>query len=193
MKKLGNIMPDWLAGLNNSFTYKGFNFSILIDAKVGGDVYSRTNQDGWATGALKSTTGNNANGKPVRDPIADGGGWLFDGVFEDGSPNTIYKDLDSFRWDSWARAERWLYDGTYVKLREMSLTYSLPRSILGNGKVLRGVDLSVFGRNLAILYKKSENFDPEVANRNASQSSQGSEFGSNPSARNIGFRVKLTF
>jgi len=75
----------------------------------------------------------------------------------------------------------------------MSLSYSLPRSILGKGKVLRGVDLSVFGRNLAILYTKCENFDPEVANRNASQSSQGSEFGSNPSARNIGFRVKLTF
>jgi hypothetical protein len=193
MKKLGNIMPDWMAGLNNSFSFKGFNLSILIDAKVGGDVYSRTNQDGWATGSLKHTTGNNANGKPVRDPIADGGGWLFDGVFEDGSPNNIYKNLDGFRWNGWAMAERWLYDGTYVKLREMSLTYSLPRSIFGNAKVLSGVDLSVFGRNLALLYSNAENFDPEVSNRNASQASQGSEFGSNPSARNIGFRVKLTF
>ncbi len=192
MKILGNIMPDWLAGINNSFTYKGINFSFLIDARVGGDVYSRTNQDGWATGSLKSTTGNNPNGVPVRDPLEDGGGYLFDGVFEDGTPNDIYKDLDGFRWNSWARAERWLYDGTYVKLREMSLTYSLPRSIIGTG-LLRGVDLSVFGRNLAILYTKCENFDPEVSNRNATQVSQGSEFGANPSARNIGFRVKLSF
>jgi len=80
-----------------------------------------------------------------------------------------------------------------VKLREMSLTYSFPRSILGDQKVLNGVDLSVFGRNLAILYTEAENFDPEVSNRNATQASQGSEFGSNPSARNIGFRVKFTF
>ncbi|MCP4311537.1 MAG: SusC/RagA family TonB-linked outer membrane protein [Bacteroidetes bacterium] len=193
LKKLGNIMPDWMAGINNSFTYKGINFSVLIDAKIGGDVYSRTNQDGWATGALKSTTGNNPKGNPVRDPIAEGGGWLFDGVFENGSPNDVYKDLDGFRWNSWARAERFMYDGTYVKLREMSLTYSLPSSILGNGKLFKGVDLGVFGRNLAILYSKAENFDPEVSNRNATQASQGSEFGSNPSARNIGFRVKLTF
>jgi len=193
MRNLGNIMPDWMAGLNNSFTYKGFNLSILIDAKMGGDVWSRTNADGWATGSLKHTTGNNANGKPVRDPISEGGGWLFDGVFEDGSPNTIYKDLDGFRWNGWSKGERWLYDGTYVKLREMSLTYSFPRSILGDQKVLNGVDLSVFGRNLAILYTEAENFDPEVSNRNATQASQGSEFGSNPSARNIGFRVKFTF
>ncbi len=75
----------------------------------------------------------------------------------------------------------------------MSLTYSLPRSILGSQKVLNGVDLSVFGRNLAILYTNVENFDPEVSSRDARQTSQGSEFGSNPSARNIGFRVKFTF
>jgi hypothetical protein len=81
-----------------------------------------------------------------------------------------------------------LYDATYVKLREISLSYALRLK----GKNL-GVDLSVFGRNLAILYSKTPNFDPEVSNRNASIASQGSEFGSNPSARNIGFRVKFTF
>jgi TonB-linked SusC/RagA family outer membrane protein len=188
LKKLGNVMPDWLAGLNNSFTYKNINFSFLIDAKVGGKVWSRTNADGWATGALPSTTGLNANGKPVRDPVEDGGGYLFDGVFEDGTPNNIYQYLDDFRWNGWAAGERWLYDATYVKLREMSLSYSFRFK----GKST-GVDVSLFGRNLALLYTKAENFDPEVSNRNASMASQGSEFGSNPSARNIGFRLKFTF
>jgi hypothetical protein len=193
LRILGNIMPDWLAGISNSFNYKGLQFGFLIDAKVGGDVYSRTNQDGWATGALKSTVGLNANGVPVRDPIADGGGYLFDGVFEDGTPNTIYKDLDGFRWNSFARAERWIYDASYVKLREVSMSYSLPGTIMNKLKPINGVDLGVFARNVAILYTKAENFDPEVSNKDASQSSQGSEFGSNPSARNIGFRVKVTF
>ena len=188
MRKLGNFMPDWLGGINNSFTYKNFNFSFLIDGRVGGDVWSRTNADGWATGALKSTIGLNANGKPVRDPVETGGGYLFDGVFADGTPNNKYQYLDDFRWNGFASGERWLYDGTYFKLREMSLTYTL--ALKG---WLRGIDFSVFGRNLAILYTKCENFDPEVSNRNAAMDSQGSEFGSNPSARNIGFRVKFNF
>ncbi|RTE53901.1 SusC/RagA family TonB-linked outer membrane protein [Arenibacter aquaticus] len=192
VKKLGNIMPDWLGGLNNSFSYKNFNLSVLIDAKMGGDVYSRTNQDGWATGALTSTVGLNPNGVNVRDPLEDGGGYLFDGVFEDGTPNTVYKDLDGFRWNSFARAERWLYDASYVKLRQITLSYSLPKTLISK-LGLKAVDLSVFGRNLALLYKKNENFDPEVSNRDASLSSQGSEFASNPSARNVGFRAKFTF
>ncbi len=188
LKKLGSIMPDWMAGLNNSFSYKNFNFSFLIDAKIGGNVWSRTNADGWATGALKSTTGLNANGKPVRDPVETGGGYLFDGVFADGTPNTVYQYLDDFRWNGFAAGERWLYDATYIKLREMSFTYTLPLK----GRI-RGIDISIFGRNLALLYSKCPNFDPEVSNRNASLASQGSEFGSNPSARNIGFRMKFTF
>ncbi|MHA7942389.1 SusC/RagA family TonB-linked outer membrane protein [Formosa sp. 3Alg 14/1] len=191
-RKLGNIMPDWLGSINNSFTYGNFNFSVLIDAKWGGDVYSRTNQDGWATGALTSTVGNNANGVPVRDPISEGGGYLFDGVFEDGSPNTIYQDLDGFRWNNFARAERWLYDATYVKLRQISIGYSLDRDLV-NKIGLSGVDFSVFARNIALLYSRNENFDPEVANKGASQSSQGSEFAAPPSARNIGLRVKIDF
>ena len=192
VRKLGNIMPDWIGGINNSFTYKGVNLSFLIDAKIGGDVWSRTNADGWATGVLKNTIGLNPKGNPVRDPLADGGGYLFDGVFEDGTPNNVYQYLDDFRWNGFAAGERWLYDASYVKLREVSLSYSLPYSIVSKLK-LRGVDVSAFGRNLAILYSNTENFDPEISNRNATQESQGSEFGSNPSARNIGFRIKLTF
>ncbi len=192
VRKLGNIMPDWMGGINNSFNYKGVNLSFLIDAKIGGDIWSRTNADGWATGVLKSSIGLNPKGNPVRDPLADGGGYLFDGVFENGTPNTVYQYLDDFRWNGFAAGERWLYDASYVKLREISLGYSLPLNLVSKAK-LRGVDLSLFARNIAILYSKTENFDPEVSNRNASQASQGSEFGSNPSARNIGFRVKLTF
>lgn len=192
VRKLGNIMPDWIGSINNSFSYKNLNLSVLIDAKMGGDVYSRTNQDGWATGALTSTVGLNPNGVDVRDPVDEGGGYLFDGVFEDGTPNNVYQDLESFRWNSFARAERWLYDASYIKLRQISLSYSLPKKLVK--KIgLSAIDLSVFARNIALLYKKNENFDPEVSYQNASLSSQGQEFGSNPSARNVGFRTKFTF
>lgn len=192
--KLGNIMPDWLAGVNNSFSYRGLNFSFLIDARIGGDIYSRTDQDGWATGVLMSTVGNNPKGNPVRDPVEDGGGYLFDGVFENGSPNDVYLNLDDVRWNQafFTIADRWLYDASYVKLREMSLSYSLPRNLVSKLN-LSGIDIGVFARNVAILYSNTENFDPEVANRDASGYSQGSIYAANPSARNIGFRVKLTY
>jgi TonB-linked SusC/RagA family outer membrane protein len=192
LRTLGNIMPDWLAGINNSFSYKGFNFSFLIDAKIGGDVWSRTNSDGYVTGVFKSTTGLNDRGKPVRDPVEVGGGYRFDGVFEDGTPNDIYTYLDDYRWNGYAWGERWLYDASYVKLRELAFSYSLPRNLTGKLK-LRGIDLGVYARNVAILYNKCVNFDPEVSNVDASQSSQGSEYGSNPQARSIGFRIKLTY
>ena len=192
LKKLGSVMPDWFGSINNSFTYKNFNFAFLIDCKWGGNIYSRTNQDGWATGALTSTVGLNAKGMPVRDPLDQGGGYLFDGVFKDGKPNNVYKYLDDFRWDGFARGERWLYDASYVKLRQVALSYQIPQTL--TRKVgLNQVEVSAFARNVAILYKKSENFDPEVANRGAAQSSQGSEYAAPPSARNIGFRVKIVF
>ena len=137
VKKLGNIMPDWLGSINNTFSYKGFEFGFLIDAKVGGEVYSRTDQDGFVTGSLAnipgvigSTVGTNARGGMVRDNPADGnGGYLVDGVFEDGTPNNVYLYLDDARWGLFRHGEANLYDGTYVKLREMSLSYSLPKSI----------------------------------------------------------------
>ena len=192
LKKLGNVMPDWLGSINNSFTYKNFNFAFLIDSKWGGNIYSRTNQDGWATGALTNTTGLNPKGMPVRDPLAQGGGYLFDGVFKDGKPNNVYKYLDDFRWDGFARGERWLYDASYIKLRQIALSYQIPQSISRKVK-LNQVEVSAFARNVAILYKNSENFDPEVSNKGAAQSSQGSEYAAPPSARSIGFRVKIVF
>jgi hypothetical protein len=136
--------------------------------------------------------GLNANGVSVRDPLNVGGGYLFDGVFADGSPNNVYKYLDDFRWNAFARAERWLFDDSYIKLREVALSYSVPANTFKQIGI-KQVNVSVFARNAAILYTKAKNFDPEVANRGASQSSQGSEFAAPPSARNIGFRAKITF
>lgn len=192
LKKLGNVMPDWMGSINNSFTFKKFNFSFLIDSKWGGKIYSRTNQDGWMTGALTSSIGLNAKGMPVRDPLDEGGGYLFDGVFEDSKPNNKYQYLDDFRWDGFASGERWIYDASYVKLRQIAFTYQIPQALTSKIK-LSQVDVSVFARNVAILYRNNENFDPEVANKGAAQSSQGSEYAAPPSARNIGFRVKVVF
>jgi hypothetical protein len=191
VKAIGNIMPDWVSGINNTFRYRNFSFNVLIDARIGSELQSSTNSDGFATGTLKSTTGLNQRGKPVRDPLETGGGYLFEGVYEDGTPNTSYLYLDDFRWTGFPW-KQWVYDASYVKLREVALSYSFPKKLISKLH-LTGADVSVFGRNLALLYTQVPNVDPEVSFSDASIASQGSEFGSNPSARTIGFRVKLTF
>ena len=126
VKAVGNIMPDWMSGINNTFRYKSVSFSFLIDAKMGGDTFSQTNSDGFTTGVLKSTTGNNPKGNPVRDLVEDGGGYLFDGVFEDGTKNDKYLYLDDFRWTGFPTS-KWIYDASYVKLREVALSYYIAK------------------------------------------------------------------
>ena len=81
VKKLGNIMPDWLGSINNTLSFKGLEFNFLIDAKVGGDVYSRTDQDGFVTGVLENipgVIGSSVTRAPVTRrmalPLAPGGG-----------------------------------------------------------------------------------------------------------------------
>jgi hypothetical protein len=78
-----------------------------------------------------------------------------------------------------------------VKLREANLTYSLPRSIVAKLGGVKGVDLSVFGRNLWIIHKNLPHSDPE---ENLSAGNlQGYQSGAYPTTRSIGFNVKLVF
>ena len=94
---LGNIYPDWFGGITNSFTYKNLNLSFLVDFKKGGDIFSVTHMFGMYTGVLEETAATNANGKNVRDALADGGGVLIEGavygkVNTDGTVAFLNKD-----------------------------------------------------------------------------------------------------
>jgi fructose-specific component phosphotransferase system IIB-like protein len=77
-----------------------------------------------------------------------------------------------------------------VKLRELSLTYALPSTVLGDS-FIRGVDISLVGRNLWIISKNVEHFDPEVIL--TSGNNQGIEQGAYPSVKTVGVNVKLNF
>jgi hypothetical protein len=128
----------------------------------------------------------------MRDPVAQGGGYCFGGVHEDGTPNTTYLEMEDARWNPFAVGQRWLYDASFLKLREVVFSYSLPTEFLSKLQIKDAV-LSVFGRNLAILHSNVPNVDPEASQNNSSLSSQGGEYGSIPQSRSIGFSLKLTF
>ncbi len=190
---LGNINPDWTAGMNNKFTYKNWAASFLIDWQKGGSVFSLDLYYGLGTGLYEETVYTNDLGNPVRNLISDGGGLILEGVFEDGTPNTKRVEGADYRVFGWSRNPNaaFVYDASYLKLREVVISYSLPSSMMSKANWIQGVTFSLVGSNLWIIQKNLPHADPE-----ASQSSgnvQGWQSGVMPSMRNVGLTVNLQF
>lgn len=195
---IGDPNPDWNGGFLNTIRYKNFNFSFLIDVQRGGDVWSLDMHYGQGTGVLESTAGVNDLGNPVRNPVTggeDSGGLVLDGVQADGSQNTVRAPADFYGgvyyWGSATSNPSQLttYDASYVKLREVALSYDLPNTILGN--VFQNASLSVVGRNLWIIHKNLPYADPESGL--GAGNGQGFISGAYPSTRSVGVKLDLTF
>ena len=184
----GSYLPDWTGGVTNTFGYKGFSLGATIDIRHGGNVYSTTNRYGQYSGLLDVTAGLNDKGNPKRDPVAEGGGVHVTGVTAAGETFDDYVEaVDYFANQSTIR-QNYLYDASFVKLREAKLTYSLPGTITSKTP-FTGISVGIYGRNLAILHKNTPNIDPETAL--GSGSIQGYENGQHPSTRVIGFNLNL--
>ncbi len=189
---IGNVNPNWIGGINNSLRYKNVSFSFLIDVKSGGSVFSLDQYYGAATGVLEESALLNDKGNPSREPISNGGGVIMPGVKADGSKNDtrVENDYGTYGY-AYNPQHAFVYDASFVKLREANLTYSLPRSIVAKLGGVKGVDLSVFGRNLWIIHKNIPHSDPE---ENLSAGNfQGYQSGAYPTTRSVGFNVKLVF
>jgi len=191
---IGNINPDWNAGIKNTFRYKNISLSGLIDIQQGGDIFSVNVKHGLSTGLYEETAGLNDKGKPKRDPVSEGGGILFENtVYEDGTPNTTYMPCNewgtAFNYD-YSPTARYILDASYVKLRELALTYSLPSSLFTKG-FIKDLSFSIVGRNLWIINKNTYHFDPEAAISAGNQ--QGIESGAYPATRTFGFDIKAAF
>jgi TonB-linked SusC/RagA family outer membrane protein len=190
---IGNINPDWVGGINNSFKYKNASLSFLVDVRHGGDVFSLDLYYGLATGLYPETAGLNDLGNPVRNTIADGGGLILPGVSPDGKPNTVRGNMHEFGLLGYRRQpdKAFIYDAGFVKLREVVLSYSLPKSIMSKLSAFKGIDLSLIGRNLWIIDKNLPYADPE---ENISAGNfQGLQSGAYPSVKTYTFNLRLRF
>jgi TonB-linked SusC/RagA family outer membrane protein len=191
---IGDINPDWKMGIPTTLAWKGLSLYLLIDIQKGGDIYSVSTKYGQATGLYAETAGTNDRGGLQRDPVDEGGGYRFpETVKEDGTPNDIY--VDAYRWGrayyyNNSPTARYVFDATYVKLRELALSYSLPSKTLENS-ILNQVKFTLSGRNLWVIHKNVDHFDPEASLGSGNQ--QGIETGSYPALRTIGFNVTLGF
>lgn len=190
---IGNVNPKWIGGVTNTFKYKNFTLSFLIDVKHGGDVFSLDMYYGLATGLYPETAGTNDLGNPVRDRVGDGGGVVLPGVKEDGSANDIRVSARNYGLYGYAYnpAAAFVYDASYVKLREASLTYSFPTNVMERLRPLRGIDISLLGRNLWIIHKNLPYADPE--DNMSSGNIQGYQVGSYPNVRTTGLNVRVRF
>ena len=210
-KVLGHYTPDWVGGISNTFKYKNFSLSVLIDASVGGKIYSGTNRTGTYTGVLETTlAGRNAEhgGLPYYYANNDGGsagilsstapngervyqdGIIADGVKADGSRNTTVVSAEDYYKSLYNISEAFTYSASYVKLREVQFTYMVNKNFVKKLGI-QGANVSIVARNLAFLYKKADNIDPEVAL--STGNGQGIESLSLPTTRTFGFDISIQF
>ncbi len=192
-QNIGNSNPNWLGGINNSFTYKNFSLSFLIDIRDGGDVFSSDMAYGLATGLYPETAYTNDLGNPVRNTIANGGGFIRPGVTTTGAPNT--KRVSATNYSAFGYYflpdKAFVYDASYVKLREALIGYSLPQNTVNKLGPVKGVTFQLIGRNLWIIHKNLPYADPEDGI--TSGNLQGIQEGSYPTTRTISLNLKLQF
>ncbi|WP_460673407.1 SusC/RagA family TonB-linked outer membrane protein [Larkinella ripae] len=203
LQKLGNYNPDWLAGINNSFTYKGINLSFLFDIRKGGEVYSHTYVVGREAGQLVETlqgreTGyydNSVDKEFTNAP--EGTYYVVPGVQKTGEGQFTenQRRISAREWHSAFTLGRRvledaIFDASFTKLREVKLGYTIPNRIMGKKMPFRNVTLSLVGRNL-FLWTKVPHIDPETSSVSGGTVIPGAESVAIPSARNYG--VNLSF
>ena len=187
IERLGKYDPDWTGGLSSRLSFRGFALSASLDGRFGGNIFSLTNVYGSRSGVLHETL----EGRETAHAIADGGGLIVPGVKVvngDTVPNDRMVTAQAYHKSLTNISEHWVYDATFVKLREVRLGYDIPTSFSRRMGV-RGLSVALIGRNLA-LWTDAPNIDPETS-FNASNV-QGFEYGQLPSARSVGFNISVT-
>jgi len=199
MSYLGNAMPDAFGGFNTTFRYKNLTLSASFDYQIGGKMISITNMWGENSGLLAKTVGNNDKGNPIRNPVSAGGGVRLDGVVKtgtDSSGNPIYEEATKYvEADKYfayisSNHEEYIYDASYLKWRDVSLSYELPKSIMNKVNFIKSAKLSFTVNNVWLLYSGVPNIDPSEA---GGAYSGYIEQGQMAPTRSYGFSINVNF
>lgn len=205
---LGNATWDWTGGLSTTFRYKNISVSTIFDAKFGADLYSMSARSFYAIGKSKETLeGRDGWYRSEEQRLEAGvaatawiptGGYIAKGVVEsvDASGNVTYtpntraiSPEEYWRNVTTYAPSVFVYDNSYVKIREITLSYRLPRNLIK--KFADDISVSFVSRNPFIIYKNVDNIDPDSNYNNSS--GMGLEFGSLPSRRSFGFNLNVKF
>ncbi|MCD6333432.1 MAG: TonB-dependent receptor, partial [Bacteroidales bacterium] len=182
---LGNVTPKWTGGLRNTFRFKNLYLMMLIDGRMGGDFFSCSAWHSYFTGSYEVTT---------KDHVRENG-MIVDGVKQDGSVNDIRVSAQKYFEGSWMwnNHEYSILDGTYIKFRELVIGYDINVKKI---KWVRKFNISLVGRNLAILYRdkstKELGIDPEVG-LGGGNWGVGFENFQIPTTRSLGIKATVSF
>lgn len=226
---LGNAQPDWIGSVRNAFSYKGLSLNVLVDVKMGGDLFSASMVKSSNYGIHAETlagreaylfssmilgennnerAGNGLFGNPYGDSerpkgrtyensavgVQDAdGNWV---AQRDSDGNIIYANIwlspQLYGFDGIQDQTRFVYDASYVKLREVVFGYTFPPRILKKLKNIKHLKVSLVGRDLWTIYRNTpQGIDPEAGT--TSGNGQGIEFGSFLPTRTVGVNVKIAF
>lgn len=212
-KVLGNFTPDFSLSISNTIKFKNFTLSTLVHAQIGGDMFAGTNMYGYGySGNFEETlegreawyaseAAREEAGVSSEDWTPTGGllveavyqeGTIINGEDVSGQSNTTFIDPYQYyqKVSEWTEEihEPFVYDASFVKLREISLTYQLPADLVKKLK-LKGASVGVYGKNLWLIYSEVPNIDPETMLTNGN--GQGYELYSYPNTRSIGFSLNV--
>ncbi|MDO5420340.1 MAG: SusC/RagA family TonB-linked outer membrane protein [Bacteroides sp.] len=203
---LGNASWDWTGGVYTNFSYKNISLSAVFDVKVGADLYSMSARAAHETGKSMATLeGREAWYKSEEARQAAGyakdspdwiptGGFIAPGVIDNGDGTYRENDIIINPEKYWMNVCRnapsmFIYDNSYVKCREITLSYTLPKTWLKN--VVDGLTVSFVARNPFIVWKNIPNIDPDSNYNNTT--GMGMEYGSLPSRKSYGFNINVKF
>lgn len=185
-KVLGNFNPDWYGGFTSTFSYKNWGLSFIIDTKQGGEILSTTSSFGYLFGKHI----NSVKGRDNPDFEIIGEGVDVDGV----SPNTTPANIQDYYERISTITEENVYDASYIKFRQLSLSYSFNKNLLQKTKFIKSATISFVGRNLFFITNGLDviGLDPESI-YTASGGDVGIEYAALPSTRSYGFNLNLKF
>ena len=203
---LGNASWDWTGGVYTNSSYKNISLSAVFDVKVGADLYSMSARAAHETGKSMATLeGREAWYKSEEARQAAGyakdspdwiptGGFIAPGVIDNGDGTYRENDIIINPEKYWMNVCRnapsmFIYDNSYVKCREITLSYTLPKTWLKN--VIDGLTVSFVARNPFIVWKNIPNIDPDSNYNNTT--GMGMEYGSLPSRKSYGFNINVKF
>lgn len=196
-QNIGNVTPNFLAGWRNDFSIHDFSFGFFLDLRVGGDIWSQSMNHAYVAGVAEITAVNGVRERPIvagvdvmseeRFAMSDGNGnWV---------TNTIETDAQTW-YESGGTAQMYVFDGSFLKLREAYLSYTLPNRIAQRIKGVNRATISLIGSNLALLWVHDSNtmrLDPETGGVSSDSRGVGFEQASVPTSRSFGLKLGVTF
>lgn len=201
---IGHVVPDFLMGWRNEFSIKDFSFGFMLDFRKGGDIWSQTMSHAYQAGVGEPTAKGGIRERDIVGgvDVATDEKFVIPASTDANGTVTSWKTNDiktnAYSWFNslYTANETYVFDGSFLKLREAYITWDVPRSILRKTKYFNRATISLIGTNLALLWVDKSNtlrIDPEAGGVSSDSRGVGFEQASTPMSRSFGLKLGLTF